>query len=485
MASKDTIRVENFINGKFCSANKFIDSYDPATGKVWAKIPDSGEPEVEDAVSAAKQAFKSWSKTSVDERAKYLFRIADILESKENEFSVAESRDQGKPIWLAKKVDMNRSVLNFRAFAHSLQSDNDISKIQPEADLLNYTIHVPVGVVGVITPWNLPLYLLTFKLAPALAYGNTVVAKPSEFTSVTAWMLCSVLQEAGLPPGVVNMVFGYGHKVGEALIKHPEVPLISFTGSTKTGTHIQEVASSQVKRLSLEMGGKNAAIVFGDANLNKCLPDLIRASFLNSGQICLCTSRIFVERNIYENFKQKFAELAKNIKVGVPQEEESWMGPINNKLQYEKIQRYLEIARQEGATFLTGNETLNLPAENKQGYFLPPTVLTDLSSDSKCMQDEIFGPVTCILPFDTEEEVVKLANNVQYGLCASLWSQNVRRIHKIAYQLEVGTIWCNCWLIRDLQMPFGGMKMSGIGREGTLDSREFFTEKKTICIKYD
>lgn len=434
---------------------------------------------------AAKHAFKTWSKIPAEERAKYLLRIADILESRENEFSIAESRDQGKPIWLAKSLDMKRSVLNFRKFANSMLNDNDISRSEPESRILNYTIHVPVGVAGIIVPWNLPLYLLTFKLAPALAYGNTVVVKPSEFTSVTTWMLCSVFQEAGLPPGVINVVFGYGHTVGEALIRHPEVPLITFTGSTKTGIHIQEVASHQAKKVSLEMGGKNAAIVFDDANINKCLPDLIRGSFLNSGQICLCTSRIFVQRKIYETFKTKFIQMAKDINVGVPSHKDSWMGPINNKLQFEKIKNYIEIARQEGATVLSGDQILNLPSENKQGYFLPPTILLGLSADSKCMQEEIFGPVTSLMPFDTEEEAVKFANDVQYGLCASLWSENLGRIHRVAHQLEVGTIWCNCWLIRDLQMPFGGMKMSGIGREGTSDSREFYTEKKTICIKYD
>ncbi|CAL1262439.1 unnamed protein product [Larinioides sclopetarius] len=480
----DIIVIKNFINGEFVESRKFLDSFNPATGEVLARVPDSDALDVEQAVRAAKNAFPEWSNKEPAVRSKLLHRLADLLESRLLEFATAESRDQGKPLWLAHKIEIPRAVLNIRHFANTILCDKEICINQPEDGILNYTSRSPCGVAGTIVPWNLPLYLLTFKLGPALAYGNTVVAKPSEFTSVTAWMLCSLIKEAGIPDGVVNMVFGYGPRAGEALIRHPDIALITFTGSDRAGLHIAEVAGSMAKKVSLEMGGKNAAIVFSDADLNNCVPALIRGSFINQGQICLSTSRIYVERKLFSTFAERFVAEAKKIKMGDPLEEETWLGPVCSKPHYDRIKQYLKIAKEEGATFLCGSENLNLPDNSRKGYFIGPVVLTDLPDDSRCMQEEIFGPVTCLTPFDDIQGVIERANRVNYGLSATIWSTDLQKIHSIAPKLEVGTVWCNCWLVRNLHMPFGGEKRSGLGREGTEDSRDFYTYKKTICIKY-
>ncbi|XP_035227375.1 2-aminomuconic semialdehyde dehydrogenase-like isoform X2 [Stegodyphus dumicola] len=433
----DVLTIKNFINGRFIDSEKFIDSYNPATGKVFARVPDSDESDVAKAVSAAKAAFKEWSAKDPAERSKLLHRVADILESRILEFSIAESQDQGKPLFQSKAVEIPRAVMNFRHFANSILCDKDMCINQPADGVLNYTVHCPCGVAGIIVPWNLPLYLLTFKLAPALAHGNTVVAKPSEFTSVTAWMLCSVFKEAGFDDGVVNMVFGYGHKAGEALIRHPDVPIISFTGSDRTGLHIGSVAGGMVKKVSLEMGGKNAAVVFGDADLEKCIPVLIRGSFLNQGQVCLSTSRIYIEKAIFSIFVEKFLAAVRKIKVGDPLNEDVRMGPVCSKQHFEKIQMYLKLAEEEGAKFLIKSENLDLPENNKNGYFIGPAVITGLPDNSRCMQEEIFGPVTCLMPFEDDKEIINRVNNVSYGLCATLWSKDIQKIHSIAPKLEV------------------------------------------------
>lgn len=477
--------VENFIAGVMVPCKRTLDSYEPGTGKVWAKIPDSGTLEVNAAVAAAKRAFPEWSGLPIQERAKHLLKVADLLEKRLEEFAVAESRDQGKPVWLAKAMDIPRAVLNLRHFAQTVPNNLNTSNVRTDAGVVNYTVREPVGVAGLISPWNLPLYLLTFKLAPALICGNTVVAKPSELTSVTAYMLCKVLQDADFPAGVVNMVFGTGPSAGEALVSHPEVPLVSFTGSTATGKHIAQVTAPMFKKLSLEMGGKNAAVVFSDCDLDACVNTLKRSSFVNQGQVCLCTSRIFVQRPIYETFLEKFVDIAKEIKVGCPFSQEVFMGALNSKPHLEKVKEYVKYAVEDGGSVLCGEgvDLLILPEDNKQGYFMRPTIITGLDDNSRCMQEEIFGPVTCVVPFDTEEEVVKRANNSNFGLCASVWTSNVGIAHRMAHKLKVGTVWTNCWLVRDLNMPFGGVKASGIGREGTQDSMEFYTEAKTICTK--
>ncbi|XP_046580977.1 2-aminomuconic semialdehyde dehydrogenase-like [Haliotis rubra] len=477
--------VQNFINGEFLSTDNYIDSYNPATGDVWAQIPDSGREEVGTAVLAAKQAFTGWSQTPVEERSKIVNRIADILETRIDEFAELESHDQGKPVWLAKAMDIPRAVHNLRFFASCILYDLNRSNVMDSADAVNYTIKQPVGVAGLISPWNLPLYLLTFKLAPAVITGNTVVAKPSEMTSVTAFKLCEVFKAAGLPPGVINFVFGLGSKAGEAIVTHPDVPIVSFTGGTVTAERLRRAAAPLCKKLSLELGGKNPAVIFSDADLDKCILTTIRSSFLNQGEICLCTSRLYVQQDIYQEFVARFFQAASELVVGDPKDVNTFTGALISKEHLAKVKGYVEIARSDGATVLCGDgvKELDLPEKCRNGYFMRPTVITNVTDDSRLMTEEIFGPVVCIVPFETEEEVVRRANSVKYGLCATLWTQNLSRMHRIAQKLQVGTVWANCWLVRDLNMPFGGTKESGIGREGAKESLEFFTEEKTVCVK--
>jgi len=476
---------ENFINGQFQASKSYLDSYEPGNGKVWAQIPDSDPEDVNQAVQAAKTAFKSWKKLSVNQRAQYLIKAADLLESKLDEFAQAESRDQGKPVGLAKRMDIPRAVLNLKAFAtgqcHLLETSNELV----EAGVINYTKRSPIGVAGLIAPWNLPLYLLTFKIGPALMAGCTVVCKPSEMTTVTAWMLCKIFQEVGLPNGVLNLVCGLGSKAGQALVEHPDVKVISFTGSTKVGKHIAQVAGPMMKRLSLELGGKNPALVFKDARLDQAVPTLIRAAFLNQGEICLCTSRIYVQEDIYEEFLKEFVASAKKLKFGDPNDPEVFMGALNSKVHLDKVVYYAKLATEEGGTIQCGYglNSMDLDDKIKDGYYFPPTVVTGLTNDSRCMKEEIFGPIVCIDTFKTEEEAIDKANDVEYGLCASVWSENVGIIHRVAGELEVGTVWENCWLIRSLDMPFGGCKQSGTGREGIQHSLEAYTDEKTVCIK--
>ncbi|XP_064652026.1 2-aminomuconic semialdehyde dehydrogenase-like [Lineus longissimus] len=477
--------VKNYINGQFIDGGETIDNYDPSTGKVYSKVPDSSAEEVNLAIAAAKSAFLEWSASTPQERSKVMMKIADILESRLDEFAKAESRDQGKTVTVATTVDIPRAVYNFRFFATAILHYTQSSSTLDGVDAINYVTRDPVGVAGLISPWNLPLYLLTFKIAPCIATGNTCVCKPSEMTSVTAWMLCEVFREAGLPPGVVNMVFGTGPRSGQALVQHPDVHLISFTGSTPTAEKIQHATAPFCKKLSLELGGKNAGIVFNDADLEKCIPTMIRSSFANQGEICLCTSRIFVQHGIYSEFLEKFVKATRAFKVGDPADKSSQMGALISKEHYEKVSGYVKLAEMECATINCGHrvDQLVLPPEKSEGYFMLPTVITDVSDVSRLMQEEIFGPVTCIVPFHTEEEVVARANGVKYGLCASVWAQDVGVVHRVGRKLKVGTVWCNCWLVRDLNMPFGGVKSSGIGSEGYPYSLEFFTEAKTICIK--
>ncbi|XP_047415721.1 2-aminomuconic semialdehyde dehydrogenase isoform X2 [Sciurus carolinensis] len=432
--TRELLMLENFIDGKFLPCHSYIDSYDPSTGEVYCKVPNSGKEEIEAAVEAAREAFPSWSSCSPHERSQVLNRLADLLEQSLEDLAQAESKDQA----------------------------------------------------GLISPWNLPLYLLTWKIAPAIAAGNTVIAKPSELTSVTAWMLCKLLNKAGVPPGVVNIVFGTGPKVGEALVSHPEVPLISFTGSQPTAERITQLSAPFCKKLSLELGGKNPAIIFEDANLDECIPATVRSSFTNQGEICLCTSRIFVQKSIYNEFLKRFVEATRKWKVSIPSDPSASMGALISKAHLEKVRSYIKKACAEGAKILCGEgvDRLSLPPRNQAGYFMLPTVITDIKDESCCMQEEIFGPVTCVVPFDSEEEVIRRANNVKYGLAATVWSGNVGRIHRVAQKLQSGLVWTNCWLIRELNLPFGGMKYSGIGREGAKDSHDFFTEIKTITVKY-
>ncbi|XP_022088838.1 aldehyde dehydrogenase family 8 member A1-like [Acanthaster planci] len=477
--------VENFIGGEFIGTKSHLDSYDPSTGEVWARIPDSGEAEIEQAVKAAKGAFPGWSSTPVEERSRIMQKIADIVELHLPELAKVESRDQGKPVSLATQVDIPRVVLNFRFFSTVILHTNNSSTMLDKVNAINYTTHAPVGVAGLISPWNLPLYLLTFKVAPCIAFGNTCVCKPSEMTSVTAWILAKLLNEAGLPPGVVNFVFGTGPHAGQALVQHPDVPLISFTGGTATAEHIIKTSAPYCKKLSLELGGKNPGVVFEDADFENCVQTCVRSSFANQGEICLCTSRIFVQETIFDKFVERFVQETRKLKVGPPQEPSSNMGALISKEHLQKVKGYVAIASQDGGTVLCGEgkEILDLPEKNKNGYFMRPTVIVNVPDNSRSMQEEIFGPVTCINSFKTEEEAIERANSVKYGLAACLWTQDVSKAHRVGQKLQAGTVWTNCWLVRDLNMPFGGTKASGIGREGATSSREFYTDEKTICIK--
>ncbi|ELU17473.1 hypothetical protein CAPTEDRAFT_228352 [Capitella teleta] len=483
------VQVKNFINGEFTDCVGMLDSFNPATGEIWAKIPDSGQNEVDAAVNAATHAFPRWSQTPQAKRSAILQKVADILESRLDEFAVAESRDQGKPVSLAKRMDIPRAVHNMRFFATSCLNHQEKANYMDIPGALNYTTRLPVGVAGLISPWNLPLYLLTFKLGPALASGNTVVCKPSEMTSVTAWMFCEVLSEAGVPPGVVNMVFGTGPKAGDALVRHPSVPLISFTGGTATASVIRAATATQCKKLSLELGGKNPGIIFEDADLEKCIPTTIRSSFVNQGEVCLCISRVFVQRSIYDRFLEKFIAEARAIKVGDPSAPDTGMGALVSKEHAAKVIGYIKRAAEGGATIQCGHGVdKGVDGSNgfhPKGYFVRPTIITNVKDNDAIMQEEVFGPVVCVVPFDNEEEVVRRANGVQYGLCATVWTSDASRLHRVARKLEAGTVWANCWLLRDLHMPFGGCKSSGVGRDGAVDSTEFYTEVKTVCVQIE
>ncbi|XP_030830254.1 2-aminomuconic semialdehyde dehydrogenase [Strongylocentrotus purpuratus] len=480
------VTLENFIDGEFVPASSFLDSFDPSVGEVWARIPDSGKQEVDLAVAAAKRAFPIWSSKSRVERAKMMNKIADLIEENLEELAQIESRDQGKPVWLARAIDIPRAVHNFRFFASSILHTRNSSTLLEDVGATNYTMRMPIGVAGMISPWNLPLYLLTFKIAPCIAAGNTCVCKPSEMTSVTSWKLAKLMVKAGLPNGVVNMVYGLGHRAGSAIVEHPDVPLVSFTGGTETGKKIMALASPLCKKISLELGGKNAAVVFDDVDLDEIIPTVVRSGFTNQGEICLCMSRFFVQESILEKFVEKYVAAARKMVVGPPSEDSSKLGALISKEHLYKVKGYVELAIEEGGTVHCGEgvDEMHIPLKNKNGYYMAPTVITGLGPHSRCMQEEIFGPVVCIAPFTTEEDAIEKANCVKYGLAACVWTKDVGRTHRVSQKLQAGTVWANCWMVRDLNMPFGGMKASGVGREGVNESMEFFTEAKCICIKH-
>ncbi len=476
-------KISNYINGEFQApqARKYLDLYNPAKGEVYAAVPDSEEADMEHAIAAAKAAFPAWSKTSKEERHRIMMAISERIEANLDALALAESIDSGKPLWLAKAVDIPRAASNFRFFATAaMQFSSESHEMKGQA--INYTLRHPLGVVGCISPWNLPLYLFTWKIAPALAVGNTVVAKPSEVTPMTAFLLSKICQEAGLPAGVLNIVHGLGHKTGAVLSTHPDVKAVSFTGSTKIGREIAKVAAPLFKKVSLEMGGKNPNIIFADCNFEKMLDTTLRSSFANQGQICLCGSRVFVEASIYEKFRAAFVEKTKQLRVGNPLEDSSRVGAVVSKAHYEKILSYIEIAKSEGGTILAGGNAVQPDGLN--GWFIEPTIIEGLSNDCRANQDEIFGPVVSIMPFQSEEEVLGYANGSKYGLSATLWTENLSRAHRMATEIESGIVWVNTWLLRDLRTPFGGMKDSGVGREGGLEAFRFFTEAKNVCIHY-
>lgn len=478
-------KLRNFINGAYCAplTGQYIDNYEPATGHVYSLIPNSGEADVQLAVDAAEKAFPVWSTMSAEKRSAFLVRLAEGIERRMDEFVAAESKDNGKPLTLAAHVDIPRAVSNFHFFATAILHFASESHFM-EGVGVNYTLRKPIGIVGCISPWNLPLYLFSWKIAPALAAGNCVIAKPSEITPYTAYLLGEVAQEAGLPDGVLNILHGEGKTVGDAIVKHDKIKAISFTGGTATGQYIARTAAPMFKKLSLELGGKNPNIIFADCNFDEMLSTTLRSSFANQGQICLCGSRIFVERPLYERFKDAFvAKVAKTV-VSNPSDPKAILGAVVSKPHMEKVLSYVALAKEEGGTVLTGGEQVRLDPPYNEGYYIRPTVIEGLAYDCRTNQEEIFGPVVTITPFDSEEEVLMMANSTAYGLAATIWTSNLERAHRVAGELNSGIVWLNSWLVRDLRTPFGGMKASGVGREGGWEALRFFTEAKNVFVKY-
>ncbi len=492
------LKIENYINGELFApvSNEYLDNFNSATGEVYSLIPDSDERDVEKAVEAAAKAFPIWKQMSAEERHDVLMRVSALIERDLDLLAEAESIDNGKPKSLAKAVDIPRAVSNFKFYATAaMHTATEAHETVGQA--INYTLRQPLGVVGCISPWNLPLYLFSWKIAPALAAGCTVVAKPSEITPMTAYLLSKICIEAGLPAGVLNIVHGLGTKAGSAIVTHKNVKAISFTGGTKTGEWIAREAAPKFKKLSLELGGKNPNIIFADCDYNEMLKTTVLSSFSNQGQICLCGSRIFVERPIYERFKTDFVERVSRLKIGDPLDDSTNIGAVVSAQHLEKVLSYIELAKQEGGIILLGGNRVDLSNEpyklnNPQsaiqnphltGWFIEPTIIENLAFDCRTNQEEIFGAVVSIQPFDTEEEVLNYANSVEYGLSSTIWTENLSRAHRMAERIESGIVWINCWLLRDLRTPFGGMKNSGVGREGGFEALKFFTEEKNICIR--
>jgi aminomuconate-semialdehyde/2-hydroxymuconate-6-semialdehyde dehydrogenase len=479
-----TRRIKNFIGREFVEpvSGKYLDNIEPATGKCYSLVADSDARDIDAAVAAAEKAFTDWSKKPSAERSKILLRIGDLIERDLEKLARAESIDTGKPLSLARTLDIPRAASNFHFFATAILHTESEAHITDNV-AFNYTLRQPRGIAGLISPWNLPLYLLSWKIAPAIAVGNTAIAKPSELTPMTAYMLCEIVREAGLPNGVLNVVHGTGPNVGAAITAHPKINTISFTGGTVTGRKVAEACAPLFKKVSLELGGKNPNIIFADADLDAAITGSVRSSFANQGQVCLCGSRVFVERSSYKDFVQRFIEKALQLKQGDPLDEKTEQGAIVNEAQLKKIEFYVDLAQKEGGKIVLGGKAPEPPNERcRDGYFFQPTVITGLPVSCRTNREEIFGPVVTITPFDTEEEVITYANDVDYGLASSVWTQNLSRAHRVAERIQTGTVWVNCWLLRDLRVPFGGMKQSGVGREGGEEALRFFTEAKNVCI---
>lgn len=478
------MKIQNYINGKLVDpqSGEWLDNFEPATGHAYSQVADSNEADIDAAVAAASAATETWSNLPAEDRSACLLRLADLIERDLESLAKIESRDNGKTEKLARTIDIPRASTNFRFFAKLVCGTASECHEMPSA--INYTLRRPLGVVGCISPWNLPLYLLTWKIAPALAVGNCVIAKPSEVTPMTAFELSKLCMEAGMPPGVLNIVHGAGNTAGDALIQHPAIKAISFTGGTKTGAHIAREVAPKFKKLSLELGGKNPNIIFADCDYDQALKSTVRSSFANQGQICLCGSRIYIERPIYERFRDDLVAAAKQLVVGDPQDENSDLGAVVSAAHHQKILQHLDIAKEEGGTILCGGQATNPQGRCQDGWFLQPTVIEGLGDQCRTNQEEIFGPVVTIQPFDDPEQVAAAANSTNYGLSASIWTQDITKAHQLANQIAAGVVWVNCWLLRDLRTPFGGTKSSGVGREGGQEALRFFTETKNVCINY-
>jgi aminomuconate-semialdehyde/2-hydroxymuconate-6-semialdehyde dehydrogenase len=476
--------IQNYIDGGFYApvSRNYIENINPATAEVIGLIPESNEKDVTEAVAAARKAFPSWSVMPVEKRFQVLNKIAELIDANLDALALAETTDNGKPLWLSKRVDIPRASANFRFFATGIMHfATDSHNMEDKA--INYTLRQPLGIVACISPWNLPLYLFTWKIAPALAAGNCVIAKPSEVTPLTAYLLAHICKEAGLPDGVLNIVHGTGNITGEAIIRHPDIKAISFTGSTRAGERIASVAAPKFKKLSLELGGKNPNIIFADCDWEKMMKTTIDSSFNNQGQICLCGSRILIEESVYEKFKNSFVEKTKQLTVGDPLDENTKQGAIVSQVHLAKVIRCIDMAKQEGGKILTGGHVVKLKGRCANGYFIEPTIIEGLGADCETNQQEIFGPVVTLQSFKTESEALQLANASSYGLAATIWTQDISKANRVAAKVESGIIWVNCWLLRDLRTPFGGMKNSGVGREGGWEALRFFTEAKNVCIQ--
>lgn len=478
------MNILNYINGELVApvSGNYLENSNPAEGKVYGNIPDSDSADVTKAVESAGVAFPSWSAMTLAKRANILLKIADLIDRDLDKLALAETTDQGKPLKLAKSVDIPRASANLRFYATASMHVSSESHLM-EGEAINYTTQTPIGVAGCISPWNLPLYLFTWKVAPALAAGCTVVAKPSELTPMTAFLFSKLCMEAGLPPGVLNIVHGLGNKVGQAIVEHPDVSVISFTGGTVTGKRIAATAGPMFKKLSLELGGKNPNIIFDDCDFEQAVNTSLHSSFSNQGEICLCGSRILVEKSIYKKFVDEFVKRTKELVVGDPLEEKTRVGALVSEAHMNKVLSYIELAKAEGGEIICGGKQVRVSGRCANGYFVEPTVIVGLDQQCRTNQEEIFGPVVTIMPFDTEDEAIRFANSNAYGLSATLWTENLKRAHRVAHQIKSGIIWVNCWLLRDLRTPFGGMKQSGVGREGGWEALHFFTETKNVCIK--
>lgn len=477
-------KLANYINGEMVppASGQYTDNVNPSTGAVFSQIPDSDTQDVEAAVAAAEKAFPTWSNTPYTERSKILTAVADLIGANLDRLAAAESQDNGKPVSLAKAVDIPRAESNIRFFASAINHFHSEAHIM-ENRAVNYTNRKPLGIVGCISPWNLPLYLFTWKIAPALAAGNCVVAKPSEITPYTAFLLSEICREAELPAGVLNIVHGLGPKAGDAIVKHKKIKAISFTGGTKTGEYIARTAAPMFKKLSLELGGKNPNLIFADCDFDKMLSTTIKSSFANQGQICLCGSRILIERSIYTKFRDAFVQKVKRMEIGDPSDPKTKFGAVVSRDHMEKVLSYIELAKEEGGKVLTGGNRKVMEGKLADGFYIEPTVIEGLDHLCRTNQEEIFGPVVTLMPFDSDAEALEIANSTQYGLAATVWTQNLNRAHELSAQLESGIVWVNCWLLRDLRTPFGGVKSSGVGREGGFEALRFFTEPQNVCIE--